>query len=61
VRTIEAEVQLKIIDLLPDDHATALELVSQLLANVALSSDQPWELQKVLDEVARHYSSYQEA
>ncbi len=56
---IEAEIQHAIIDILPNAYESAMRLLCQLLANMALSGDEPWPLDKVLGEVTAQYNAYQ--
>jgi hypothetical protein len=57
-QTIGAEVQEVILNVLPSDYDRAMALMCQLLANIALSGDKPWPIEKVLSEVSWQYSQY---
>lgn len=57
VRTIEADIQEKILNILPDNYETALEIMAQLSANICLSG-KCFDVEAFCNKIRKHYNKY---
>jgi hypothetical protein len=58
MRTIEPTIQESIVDILPQDYDLAMGLMCQLLANMMLSGDAPWDINKTIAELKANLAAY---
>jgi hypothetical protein len=61
IPTIGQSVQEAIIDDLPSDYDISMEIMCQLLANMAMSGDQPWSIDRTVAKVRENYEAYKNA
>ena len=61
IPTIGASVQEAILDDLPSDYDTSMEIICQLLANMALCGGVPWSIEKTIAKVQENYEAYKKA
>lgn len=58
MQTIERATQEAILDILPADYDRAMCLMCQLLANMMLSGDAPWDINKTIAELKANLAAY---
>ena len=56
--TIEPFLQEAILNSLPNDYDLAMSLMCQLLANMMLSGNTPWDMTKVTDRLRAELDAY---
>lgn len=57
--TIEPIIQETILDILPNDYNHAMCLMCQLMANMMLSGDSPWDIVKVCRQIKADLAAYE--
>ena len=56
--TIEPVLQKAILNILPNDYDLAMSIMCQLLANMMLSGNAPWDMPKVTDRLRTELDAY---
>jgi hypothetical protein len=58
METIEPDTQETIIAVLPNNYDISMSLMCQLIANMMLSGDTPWDINKVMHEIKANLDAY---
>lgn len=57
--TIEPDIQEQILTALPEDYNQAMEVMCQLLANMMLSGNCPWNINKTTARIKSNLAEYE--
>ena len=58
METIEPDTQETIIAVLPNNYDISMSIMCQLIANMMLSGDTPWDINKVTREIMINLDAY---
>lgn len=59
MQTIEPTIQEEILTVLPSDYNKAMEVMCQLIANMMLSGDTPWDINMTFERIKLRLAEYE--